>query len=272
MSASESVRESAVEETEQVELPPVDVIDAMLFPIFALAFALSLAIFDPLQRLAILFGIRAQQWVVVWLNRCLKGSLYFAGTRFEIEGADELPADRPYILVSNHQALFDIPILHCAFHRHRPRFIAKQELGKWLPSVSFNLRRGGSALIDRSNPRQALPEIKKLGIRMTEGKFAAVIFPEGTRARTGALKPFRHAGVSTLIQSAPEAGIIPVVLDNSWKLSCRKFGPIPRGTVVRMRILSELDRTGRSAKELVEDAEKVIRKALEEMRGEAASK
>ena len=45
-----------------------------------------------------------------------------------------------------------------------PKFISKKELGKGIPSVSFNLRHGGSALIDRKNPMQAVEAIRKLAL------------------------------------------------------------------------------------------------------------
>ena len=48
-----------------------------------------------------------------------------------------------------------------------PKFISKKELGKGIPSVSYNLKYGGSALIDRKDPKQALPEIKKVKYEKT---------------------------------------------------------------------------------------------------------
>ncbi|MFN8391451.1 MAG: 1-acyl-sn-glycerol-3-phosphate acyltransferase [Bdellovibrionota bacterium] len=249
--------------------PPVDFIDWLLFPIFITAFAGSLLFFDPLQRIAIRFGVAAQQRVVIWLNYALCASLRLIGTKIEVQGEDKLPTDCSCIIVSNHQSMFDIPILSVLFRRHFPRFIAKKELSKGLPSVSFNLRRGGSAVIDRSDPRQAIPEIKRMGERLEQEHFAAVIFPEGTRARRGALKPFRPAGVSTLFQTAQRARVVPVAIDGAWKLACRSKGPIPRGIRVTVRILDELDRNGIHAKELVPRTEAIIRKGLAEIRGEA---
>ena len=265
--AEQSAKQNAPDDDGGLPVPETDFVDVLRFPLFMLAFVLTLLFFDPLQRIALLFGVNAQQRVVIWLNRTLCATLRIVGATVEVVGeAEHLPSGVPYIIVSNHQSLFDIPILHTIFARHRPRFIAKQELAKWLPSVSFNLRNGGSAVIDRSNARQALPAIKDLGERMTAKNFAAVIFPEGTRARRGVLKPFRPAGISTLISTADTARIIPVVLDNSWILSARKFGPIPRGVVVRVLILAELDRNGLKGQELVEKAETVVREGLQRLR------
>jgi len=272
-SQSDKLRaEEEAEEKQSGPLPDVSFLDRIRLVPFWFTFVGILVVFDVFQRLGMLFGVRSQQKVVNWLNWCLKASLGICGVRVEVEGSDPIPAGEPVIIISNHQSLFDIPILHTVFARHYPRFIAKQELGKGIPSVSYNLKNGGSALIDRSNPRQALPEINRLAERLTEQKFAAIIFPEGTRAKDGTLKKFRPAGMSTLIQGAPEARIVPVVIDNSWILSARKMGPIPAGTVVRVRVLSELDRNGMNAKALVERAENEISQALQDLRKESASK
>jgi acyltransferase-like protein len=73
------------------------------------------------------------------------------------------------------------------------------------PSVSYNLRRGGHVLIDRNDVPSAIAAIRALGERVCDGRCSAVIFPEGTRARGGALGAFRRAGLSALLDAAPEA-------------------------------------------------------------------
>ncbi len=246
--------------------PPVDVVDRLLFVPFLVTFFGVLLIFDIAQRIALLFGRRAHERTVAGLNHGVVLALRLAGTHIEREGTPPFADDTPCIIVSNHQSLFDISILAESFPAGRPRFVAKTELRAWIPAVSLNLRRGGNALIDRRDPRQAIPEIKRLGARMLEQRFAAVIFPEGTRARRGVMKPFHHAGVVTLIHAAPEAPIVPVVLDGSWMLSARPFGPIPRGIRVRVRYLPAIPREGKPAKALVAEAEQIIRNALEKIR------
>jgi hypothetical protein len=72
--------------------------------------------------------------------------------------------------------------------------------------------------------------------------------------------------VTTLIQTAANAGIIPVALDGAWKLAGRSRGPIPRGIRLSIRILPELDRNGKTAKALVAEAETLISRAVEKIR------
>src|SRR5690606_26714679 len=106
----------------------------------------------------------------------------------------------------------------------------KKELGKGIPSVSYNLRKGGSVLIDRADPRQALPEIKKLSQYIEQNKYSAVIFPEGTRSRNGKLKSFHDSGLKMLVKFAPSALIVPVTINNSWKIVRNGYFPLSLGT------------------------------------------
>ena len=74
-----------------------------------------------------------------------------------------MPESGPLIIVTNHQSMYDIPPLIWYLRKYHPKFVSKKELGKGIPSVSFNLRHGGSALIDRKDRRQARAELERLG-------------------------------------------------------------------------------------------------------------
>jgi len=111
--------------------------------------------------------------------------------------------------------------------KHHPKFISKMELGKGIPSVSYNLRHGGSVLIDRKNPRQSLPAIMKFAEYIEENKRAAVIFPEGTRSKNGVPKEFQTKGLEILFKKVPSALVIPISINNSWKMV--RYGKFPMG-------------------------------------------
>jgi len=108
-----------------------------------------------------------------------------------------------------------------------PKFVSKIELGKGIPSVSYNLKHGGSVLINRKDPKQALTAIRELAEYIEAYKRAAVIFPEGTRSKTGKPKPFAENGLKILCKYAPSAYIVPVTINNSWKMT--KWGSFPLG-------------------------------------------
>ena len=155
--------------------------------------------------------------------RCLN----ILGTRFTFRNPHKIPSDRPLIIVTNHQSMYDIPPIIWHMRKHHPKFVSKKELGKGIPSVSFNLRHGGSALIDRKDGVQALREIGKLGKYIESHNRSAVIFPEGTRSRDGRPKKFKPMGLKTLLKHAPSALIVPISINNSWKLL--RYGKFPMG-------------------------------------------
>jgi len=157
------------------------------------------------------------------------------GTRYSFHIEEKLPVGRPLIIVANHQSMFDIPPIIWHMRKYHPKFVSKKELGKGIPSVSYNLRHAGSALIDRKDNKQALTEIAKLGRYIEEHKRTAVIFPEGTRSRNGEIKKFQPTGLKILMKNAPSALVVPISINNSWKLL--RYGKFPMGVGSHLKFL-----------------------------------
>ncbi|MGQ2983549.1 lysophospholipid acyltransferase family protein [Flavobacterium sp.] len=196
--------------------------------LFYLAFLLMLLIFHPIQWICLnVFGYQAHKKSVDLLNGCLVRTTHILGTTYDIQNRDRLPQGVPLIIVANHQSMYDIPPIIWFMRKVHPKFISKKELGKGIPSVSYNLRHGGSVLIDRKDPKQALPAIKHMGEYIEKYKRSAVIFPEGTRSKTGEPKRFSENGLKILCKYAPSAYIVPISINNSWKLV--RFGQYPLG-------------------------------------------
>ncbi len=149
------------------------------------------------------------------------------GTTYTFDNRHDIPTDRPLIIVPNHQSMHDIPPIIWYMRKHHPKFVSKIELGKGIPSVSYNLRHGGSVLIDRKDSKQALAQIAKLGRYIEQHNRSAVIFPEGTRSRTGHPKKFQPTGLKMLMKNAPSALVVPISINNSWKML--KYGKFPYG-------------------------------------------
>ncbi|MEC4112740.1 lysophospholipid acyltransferase family protein [Myroides pelagicus] len=203
--------------------------------LFVILMLVVLYIFQALQWLAFnLFGYQAHKKVVdalVWWLMLVTGVL---GTTYKFKGHRDLPTDKPIIFVSNHQSMFDIPMIIWFFRKNHPKFVSKKELGKGFPSVSYNLKHGGSVLIDRKDAKQALGAIRDLGQYIAKYNRSAVIFPEGTRSRDGKLKRFSENGVKMLIKYAPEAYVVPLTINNSWKLF--RFGKFPFGLLSNINL------------------------------------
>ena len=221
---------------------------------FLVTFGLVLLVFDLLQRPARALGRRPHEVVVNLLQKSLVASLRLCGTRLAVERAG-VTAGRPCLFVSNHQSMFDIPILGALLSRHYLKFVSKRELARrWIPSISYNLRRGGNALIDRGDRADAVEAIRRLGQEEVAGRgVSAVIFPEGTRARGGVLGPFRPQGTLALMAAAPDAPVVPVAIDDSWRLLQHALRPAPFGARVRVFIGAPIERSPH------EDAGAVVR-------------
>ncbi len=201
--------------------------------IYFVFFGSTLLIFHPIQWVAHrFFGYEAHKKSVSLLNWCLVKCTHILGTYYTFKKPQNLPPDKPLILVANHQSMHDIPPIIWYLREHHPKFVSKIELGKGIPSVSYNLRHGGSVLIDRKDSKQALLEIAKLGTYIEQHHRSAVIFPEGTRSRTGHPKKFQTTGLKILMKRAPSALIVPISINNSWKVL--RFGKFPYGLGVHM--------------------------------------
>ena len=173
------------------------------------------------------FGYRGHKFVIDILNFLLVKSLLILGIRVLFKNKYQLPKDTSLIFVSNHQSTFDIPPFGVFFRKYHPKFVAKIELGKGIPSVSYNLRHGGAALINRKDAKQALTALGKFSKNINKNKWGAIIFPEGTRSRTGKPKPFSVNGLKMITKYNKEGYIVPVTINNSWKVF--KYGKYPFG-------------------------------------------
>jgi len=203
--------------------------------VFYLFYGVVLVVFHPLQWLGLkLGGYTVHKKIVDVLNACLLGCLYILGTRVRFKNEHKLDTSVPNIIVSNHQSTHEIAPLGWFFRKIHPKFIAKKELGAGIPSVSFNLKYGGSVLIDRKDARQALSAIAKFSKYLEENKRTGIIFPEGTRSRDGQPKQFSESGLKILTKYAPSANVIPVTINNSWRLW--EYGQFPMNIGVKMTV------------------------------------
>lgn len=235
----------------------------LISPLYLLVFGLVLGVFHPIQVVCrFIGGYQLRKKAVDIMNFFLVYGLVVIGTRIRFKGFELLPQGRPFIIVSNHQCTLDIPPIIWGFRKYHPKFVSKKELGKGIPSISYNLRHGGSALIDRKNARQSIVEIIKLGKHIEKETYSASIFPEGTRSSDGKVKQFQHVGIASLIRAAPSALIVPFVIDGNSKLMPKGYYPLGIGTKLTYTVLPPIDPTGRDPKELTKEIEDSIKKAL----------
>lgn len=206
----------------------IKIIAYPLTVVYSFFFIITLLIFHAIQWVCFnVFGYQAHKKSVDLLQLFLMRCMHILGTRFTFNNNHPIPKNKPLIVVANHQSMYDISPIMWHMRTHHPKFISKKELGKGIPSVSYNLRHGGSVLIDRKNPRQSIPAIIKFANYIASTNRCAVIFPEGSRSKNGKPKPFQTKGLEVLFKKIPNAVIIPISINNSWKTL--KYGKFPMG-------------------------------------------
>lgn len=232
----------------------------LLTPLFYLCFGLCLGICHPIQWIAYkAFGYGPHKRVVDGMNFFLTYCQWLLGSSISFKRVGKLPTDVPVIFISNHQSMYDIPALIWFLRKNHVKFISKIELTKGIPSISFNLKHGGGANIDRRDSKQAVSEILRLGKRMKSNNWSTLIFAEGTRARDGKLKPFQVGGIATLLKVVPNALVVPVAIENSWKVV--RWGSFPLGTFLSLKwtVLPAVQTGSSNAEEITAMAEQAIR-------------
>jgi 1-acyl-sn-glycerol-3-phosphate acyltransferase len=231
--------------------------------VFHFYYGLLLLVFHPVQVVAhYIFGDLARKKVVDILNFMLVKGLHILGCSIKFSGFEKIPDNRPAIIISNHQSMYDIPAVVWGVKKYYPKFISKIELSRNLPSISFNLKHGKSALIDRGNGAQAVKEIFKLGRLIQENNYAACIFPEGTRSKTGKVNKFMSAGINTLMRSAPSAIIVPFVIDGHSQLMAKGYFPLKFGQKILYTALDPVEPENQNIEELVSKVHISIKNAL----------
>ncbi len=231
-----------------------------------LVFGLLLVIFHPIQWLAFnLFGKNAHRAIVVIMNIGLTWSLFFLFSRVKFINKYKIPKNAPIIIVSNHQSTYDIPPIYRYFSKTFPNFVSKMELGKGIPSVSYNLRHGDNVLIDRSDPRQAIQTLMKFGEKIEKENLTAVIFPEGTRSKIAIPKPFRESGFKMMVKKAPSSYVIPLSINNSWRLVRKGSFPLGVGIKVTMEAHEPIKSDSMPFAALLDKTEGTIKEALHQL-------
>lgn len=239
------------------------ILSYILSSIFYLFYGILLLIFHGLQWLGFnIFNYKGHKIIVDFMNCTLTYLLYILGTRIKFISKYPIPENVPLIIVSNHQSMHDISPLSCFLRKYHPKFVSKIELGKGIPSVSYNLRKGGSVLIDRKDSRQSLTAIKEFGKYIEKNKYAAVIFPEGTRSKDGKPKRFSENGLKMLTKFIPSAYVIPVTINNCWKLNKKGMFPLEMGVNITFELHEAIKADSMEFVKLFEKVEASIKNSI----------
>jgi 1-acyl-sn-glycerol-3-phosphate acyltransferase len=239
------------------------VIDYLVSPLYLLYFGLILLVFHVAQLVAHRLGGRpVQKKMADWLNASITYGWWLTGSAFQFRYDAPLPANRPLLFVANHQSLFDISPILWFLRGQNPIFVAKIELSRGIPSISYNLRRSGAALIDRKDARQSMSQLSRLGQQLNKRQCSVVIFPEGTRSASNKPREFSSAGLAILLRKAPDALVVPIAIANTGQFNPRGLFPLRSFTRMSWTVLSPIDPTDASIEHVTERARTAIAEQL----------
>jgi 1-acyl-sn-glycerol-3-phosphate acyltransferase len=135
-------------------------------------------------------------------------NVYLSGTRLVIKGREKIEKGRTYIVMSNHQSLFDVWAL-IGMLPLQLRWVIKSEIRK-VPIFGYALGRMGHIYVDRGRRKEMVRNLDEALHKIRE-KASVVIFPEGTRSKDGHLQRFHTGGSVMAIKSG--VPILPVTVN-----------------------------------------------------------
>ncbi|MBQ0039199.1 MAG: 1-acyl-sn-glycerol-3-phosphate acyltransferase [Treponema sp.] len=184
----------------------------------------------------------------------------------DYKSAENLP--KQFIVVSNHQSLFDIVAYLKFFGGLKARFVAKDNLAK-VPMVGKMLKSQQHCMIPRKgSPSVAMKSIDRFAVSALEKGNYPVIFPEGTRSKDGNLNSFYSAGFRRL-SGATKLPVAVCALDGGWKISNLDsiLRNLHRGAY-RVKVLKVYDAPAdkEAEKLILEESRELIQKQLDQWR------
>jgi 1-acyl-sn-glycerol-3-phosphate acyltransferase len=167
--------------------------------------------------------------------------LSIAGVRLRITGLDQVPRDRAVIYCPNHESNLDAPVIFRALHGAHPhlRALYKAEMRK-LPVLGRAMEIAGFIPVQRQKRNVAIAAVEA-AVNAVKAGHTFVIFPEGTRSRTGDLLPFKKGGFVLAIKSG--APIVPVTMQG-LRGSMARGSAIIRPVTVHITVGRPIETTG----------------------------
>jgi 1-acyl-sn-glycerol-3-phosphate acyltransferase len=185
--------------------------------------------------------------------------LITTGVRVSVEGLERLTPGRTYVFVSNHQSIYDIPVLFWSLP-YQLRIIAKESLGNF-PFLGWHLRRTGHMLVNRRRPDAGA--IVGWVERLTSQGLSLIVFPEGTRSADGRVAPFKGGSFHLALET--RLPIVPLSVAGSRHVMLKgRLATYPGD--VKLVIHDPIDTTGlsvRDAKAFGERVRQIIKPVAE---------
>jgi 1-acyl-sn-glycerol-3-phosphate acyltransferase len=163
----------------------------------------------------------------------VRAALAIVGVRYVVEGAEHIDPARPSVYCVNHSSNVEPPILYLVLRplHWRRQILYKAELQK-LPVLGRGFDFVGFVPIQRGNREQSSRAIERASDRLRAG-YSFLVFPEGTRSRTGELLPFKKGAFILAIRA--EAPLVPMAIVGA-RAAMRKGSFIIWPVTIRIRV------------------------------------
>ena len=184
---------------------------------------------------------RCDERLLQWSSKLLKD----ADIKLEVTGLAHAPDGEAFVIMSNHQSLYDVPVMFQALRR-RVRMVAKAELFK-IPGWGRAMRLAGMVEVDRGDRAQAIQSLGAAKAALSQGT-NIWIAPEGTRGPGGtSLLPFKKGGFH--LASGAGARILPVAIVGTSQVLAAHGRSVKPGMTVRVQVQAPIATTDYTSSE-----------------------
>jgi 1-acyl-sn-glycerol-3-phosphate acyltransferase len=171
----------------------------------------------------------------------LRLGLGLSGIHVDVQGLEHIPLGRAAVYAANHSSNIEPPAVFFALRSLYPhlRVLYKAEMRK-LPVLTSVFDAAGFVPLERANPGQSFPAVDRAAQALRTGA-SFLIFPEGTRSRTGELLPFKKGGFIMAITG--QVPVVPIAVSGG-RDAMRKGSPLIWPVTVTVRIQPPCPTTG----------------------------
>ena len=159
-------------------------------------------------------GRKDAAWYVTVTRRWARSVIWASGCPLVVHGRQNVREGIPQVIASNHISWFDVfalaSVIEVNYH-----FVAKKELMS-VPLFGRAMEGAGHITIDRGNRDRAIDSLRAAGEKIRRSPGAVVIFPEGTRSRTGRLMPFKKGAFMLAAESG--VAVVPTAITGSYHI------------------------------------------------------